>query len=611
MSSHYYSPFSQQPQPYGQMPPQPYVQIAPQVIGHTIPQSENQIVNPMLNYGTDMIVNEIVKSIILDNKIDINKFLKTIFGTVVTKYVIENATKFIMNILQFPNEVFNIFINHYSYIKTYIKYFIFTLLGKYKIYKYNKFNLEKIEGCAESISNFIEKDNIRYRVGLPQTFFIRYFNDFSKYVIINFKSISYNIVSNSDINEYNKYMDSLKVNNEVLIGSSNSSKYVYELDVYKNLGNMITEFITLNKKIDRNGCSMMFCFMGKSGTGKTQFCYYVNNLKLCDRIIRLNLINTGGQFTPLDSLLKHTQYQLLNSNVIFIEELDRYFDDLLTNKLSINKIKGEYRTEKEDNTNLLAIVDDERKNDIFKKLQNFINTLHLLADGELLPYNNIIIINSNNLQSIYTKLAENGIKKTVIDALKSRIQIIEFKMPAYKDICDITHDIFKKCEKNISYDEVKEIIPIDINMCYRTFDSKIVLSHGNPQRLKQLLLEKPEDIIIPEFKPDNDINTHIKTNDDDDAKSVKSYDKQGDYNNPTFQHHYNPITGYSNMINENQNQYNHNGILMNNKEPRTVMQKQIVQESVQVPIIDEYGNTTYAIQLIEKEIEIPAWTTDY
>jgi len=555
---------------------------------NNIPTNQ-QIVNPMANYGTDMIINEIVKSLLIDNKIDISKFFRTIFGTILTKYFIENTTNNLVYILNFPNEIFNIFMKHYQYIKTYIKYIVYGFFGFYKVYKYEKhYPFIQPSPDINVSSQFIMKDNIIYNLPYQKLFFIIMDNEF-KQLTINFNSVVYHIVSNENINYYNDIMNLYKNENEVLIGSRNSNKYVYELDVYKNLGNMITEFITLNKKIKRNVCSMMFCFMGKSGTGKTQFCYYVNNLKLCDRIIRINLINTNGQFLQLSNLLERITSQLLNSNVIFIEELDRYFDDLLNDTISIKNIK---QNNNQDKDNLMNIVKDERKNEKIKKLQNFVNTLHLLADGELLPKNNIIIINSNNLQSIYTKLEQNGIKKTVIDALKSRIQVIEFKLPSYKDICDITHDIFNKCEKDITYEQVKEIIPTDIKMCYRTFDSKIVLSHGNPQKLKELLLEKPENIILPvidteeddinkddinkddinkdDINKDNINNDDINKDDyDRDSYDGDNYNNLGmeplnSINNSPFNYtEFNPIS--------NPMDYNHNGILVNTLDAKDCM----------------------------------------
>jgi hypothetical protein len=397
--------------------------------------------------------------------------------------------------------------------------------------------------------------------------------------------------------------------NEILIGSKNTSKYVYELDIYKKLGNMITEFITLNKKIERNGCSMMFCFMGKSGTGKTQFCYYVNNKKLCDRIIRINLINTKGQYQSLHDILAHSIMNLKHSNVIFIEELDRYFDDLLSNKLSISDIKKSYDKEnKGDDKNLMNIVNDERKNEVVKKLQNFINTLHLLADGEILPHNNIIIINSNNLQSIYKKLEDYGIKKTVIDALKSRIQVIQFNLPNHKDICDITHDIFKRCDKDFTYEHVQEIIPKDVNICYRTLDAKIILSHSDLTRLKDLLLEKPSDIIIPDPITEEDVieiiseNTGNSNGRPDNIAPVCSsgFPIKNNVNNDC----YSDDGQYYPSIISTVPQYNHNGMLIDKK---VKMIKQQVQEPVRNIIYNEHNQPVEVIDMVTREIDVPVY----
>lgn len=579
---------------------QPIPCTYPIVDNLTNPTTLTNQVNP---YGSDLIVNEIVRDIINTRSLNVKNLINTIFGTIIVKYAVDNASKFIVNILNFPLQVLNTLLQHIPKLKIYIKYLLFGLIGKYKVYKFSLFNYNENNSLTPKL--WMGTDNKLYNLYNTNEY-INFNNDeFS----LHFGSIVY-IISSNEIKTNNnlkilcqdKYLVNLITNGNNFI----TTKYVFELDVYKKLGNMIKEFIFLNEKLQKKGCCLTFCFYGYSGCGKTQFCYYVEKLKLCDKIIRVNLINNYLGNNSLFSTIIGECYYLCEhttTNVIFIEELDRYFDNLLEEKESIQNIIKDDKNSK----HAIKLVNDTRKINKQHKINDFIKTLHLIADSELLPNNNIVIINSNNLESIYKKLVENGIKQTVINSLRSRIQVIKFEYPTYKDICDVCFDIFTRCEKKITYEQVKEIVPKDINMSFRDLDAKIVISGGNEDKLKELLNQKIEDIIIYEPIKDDDSIGHIINNDEknndekyDDEKDNIVDEKYDENDNPVY---YEGIERYSpptvctegNLSMKLRSSYNNvprfktierevgvPTMQMINGQYTTIMVKQIIQE--QVPI---------------------------
>jgi hypothetical protein len=233
--------------------------------------------------------------------------------------------------------------------------------------------------------------------------------------------------------------------------------YAFETKQYCKLNTIIKGFWEVTERISSSNNVNLISFDGKPGTGKTYFCYYICEQNLGDQVYRINMMKHSifSLRQIIECIVKDDYVDPDERTFIILEELDKYLIQYIQNRIDgshFNDKRKKRHSSKDANGKEFTITnttvselphysEDEIVRITRAVKVELLQTLHTLADGAYMSGKIVFIINTNDLNYLFSDLGEAG---SHFEALNDRIIRIHFNDISREETIDILMDISDK-----------------------------------------------------------------------------------------------------------------------------------------------------------------------
>lgn len=243
-------------------------------------------------------------------------------------------------------------------------------------------------------------------------------------------------------------------------------KELFPSENYKRLGHSVDTFFKLTNKT-KNFSTLPILANGIPGLGKTNFCSYIVNQKIADKVfyIEMNLFNK-----PYETIFELLLPKVVDCNIlVMFDELDKYMDEMIRTEYSKESKKT---IRKSDEPEIVLSPEDEQAK--FKKFsiqfrQTFLVNLLKYMSIDCLSGSLVIMFCANNFDTLF-----EGIDMTHFKSLNDRLLKFKFEMCRKAEIIDYMSHYMEKCSDMDIYMEKDKYLSLlnqhlnnDVKITYR------------------------------------------------------------------------------------------------------------------------------------------------
>jgi len=273
-----------------------------------------------------------------------------------------------------------------------------------------------------------------------------------------------------------KIITSINNGNRV-ISSEKKQQAMFPYKKYNNLCGIIKNYFEINNLIN-NKRPVALVLNGPPGTGKTSFCDYISQQNICKNIIKINLMNfVNKDFVTISNSIKQS-FQINDGYLICFDELDKYFNVFLQNK--IKSLTTNIEDEDEDEDKGKGKINVKTDTDLLIRETSILLTeLYKLIDGDELPYNVVFVFCANNFNTIFKYASDH------FDALKDRLiyeNIYAYSIDDVYQFLIYYNKFFHNTERHLPEEKINKCInelPSDTLITARKLYQLLIKNHYN------------------------------------------------------------------------------------------------------------------------------------